>query len=63
MQPRVEIIISANSVGADPEKVKAIIIDWPKPKPISVVQSIHGLATFYRFLRVLAPLRLPSLIA
>ena len=31
----------------DPEKIEAIV-NWPSPKNIFEVRSVHGLASFYR---------------
>jgi hypothetical protein len=40
-------VISSNELKMDPEKVKAIR-DWPSPRSVFEVRSIHGLASFYR---------------
>jgi len=37
----------AQGIFADPNKVKATR-EWPKPKMIIEVQSLHGLASFHR---------------
>ncbi|GLU12626.1 hypothetical protein SLE2022_292900 [Rubroshorea leprosula] len=40
-------VVSADGIAVDEEKIKAIK-EWPTPKNISEVQSLHGLASFYR---------------
>jgi hypothetical protein len=39
-------VISANELKMDLEKVNAIK-NWPSPKSVFEVQSLHGLASFY----------------
>ena len=40
-------VISRDGLKMDPEKVQAII-DWPSPRNIFEVRSLHGLERFYR---------------
>jgi len=40
-------IVSAKGIEMGEAKVKAIQ-EWPTPKSITEVRSIHGLASFYR---------------
>jgi hypothetical protein len=40
-------IVSAKGIEMGEAKVKAIQ-EWPTPKSITKVRSIHGLASFYR---------------
>jgi hypothetical protein len=38
-------VISSNELKMDPEKVRAIK-EWPSPRSIFEVRSLHGLASF-----------------
>jgi hypothetical protein len=40
-------LISANELRMDPGKVE-VIKNWPSPRNIFEVRSIHGLSSFYR---------------
>lgn len=40
-------VIAENELKMDPEKVAAIV-NWPSPKNLFEVRSLHGLASFYR---------------
>ena len=40
-------VVSAKGIEVDEEQVKAIQ-EWPTPKSITDVRSLHGLARFYR---------------
>ena len=40
-------VVSAKGIEVDEEKVKAIK-EWPMPRGVSDVRSLHGLASFYR---------------
>nr|KYP67792.1 Transposon Ty3-I Gag-Pol polyprotein [Cajanus cajan] len=41
------IFSKVDLVHVDPEKIKAIQ-EWPTPKSVGDIRSIHGLASFYR---------------
>lgn len=40
-------VVSADGIKVDEEKVRAVR-EWPTPKNVIDVRSLHGLATFYR---------------
>lgn len=50
LQPQIYFLgflISSKGVSVDPRKIEAIL-DWPQPKSIKEIQSLLGLASFYR---------------
>ena len=44
-------VISIGDLKMDPEKFEAIL-EWPTPKNLGEARSFHGLASFYKNLKI-----------